>query len=272
MIIKAENFLTLIRLALEEGWGYIMGSYGGFWTAKAQAATSDSMAKKYGAKWIGDRVADCSGLGYWAFTALGGQMYHGSNTMWNNYVYDRAELKNGVRTDGKEIWPGDPVFRKKTENGKVNRHHVGYYMGNGIVIEARGTQYGVVSNLNGGKGRGLKDWHETAHWTGMQYPKEGGQEMSYQTVKRGDEGADVKALQALLNGWGYNLTVDGKFGAKTEAAVAQFQAKIGLPTTGICGPETWEALTQEPLEQVTVQLDRKAATALYDALKAAGIR
>ena len=270
-MIKSTDFCALVWRAYNEGWGYIFGKYGQIWTQADQDRATDDMAKRYGSKWIGKRVADCSGLGYWAFRSLGGNMYHGSNTMWNSYVTERSDLTGGVRADGKPMYPGDPVFRRKLENGKWNRHHVGYYMGDGLVVEARGTQYGVVSNLDGGQGRGLTQWDETAHWKGMDYG-EGVDIVSYPTLRRGDEGPDVKTLQALLNGWGYNLDVDGKFGTKTENAVISFQSKMGLKVDGVCGDQTWQALTQEPLEKVVIELDRTVATALLDALKAAGIR
>lgn len=155
------------------------------------------MAQQYGGKWIGKRVADCSGLGYWAFNQLGGKMYHGSNTMWNEYVTGKCELVNGVRKDGQPMYPGDPVFIKKNKDGSIRRTHVGYYMGNGIVIEAQGTINGVCSNANGGKGKALSQWNETAHWKNMEYKGEGDIIVSYQTLRNGSSGEVVKELQNL---------------------------------------------------------------------------
>ena len=63
------------------------------------------------------------------------------------------------------------------------------------------------------------------------------------TIKNGSRGADVKTLQSKLNEIGkYGLTVDGIFGAKTEAAVKDFQKKNKLGVDGIVGPQTWTAL------------------------------
>lgn len=63
------------------------------------------------------------------------------------------------------------------------------------------------------------------------------------TVKNGSRGADVTTLQQALNkAGGYGLAIDGIFGAKTEAAVRDFQKKKGLSVDGICGPKTWSAL------------------------------
>lgn len=63
------------------------------------------------------------------------------------------------------------------------------------------------------------------------------------TLKNGSKGNDVKTLQTALNKVGnYGLTVDGIFGAKTEAAVRNYQTKKGLSVDGIVGTKTWEAL------------------------------
>jgi hypothetical protein len=53
---------------------------------------------------------------------------------------------------------------------------------------------------------------------------------------------DVKKLQTALNGFGFNLQVDGAFGSETEAAVHQFQLDHNLVSDGIVGPQTWAAL------------------------------
>lgn len=64
-------------------------------------------------------------------------------------------------------------------------------------------------------------------------------------LKSGSKGDDVKALQALLKGYGYNLGiwgVDGDFGAATDKAVKQYQKKKGLVVDGIVGANTWKSL------------------------------
>lgn len=63
------------------------------------------------------------------------------------------------------------------------------------------------------------------------------------TLKEGSRGEAVKEAQGLLNKEGnYGLVVDGIFGAKTKAAVIDFQSKNGLVADGIIGPKTWAAL------------------------------
>lgn len=233
-MVKSVDLCEKFHYALNDHWGYIWGQAGAVWTqAKQNAATRDTTIQ-YGSQWIGRRVADCSGLGYWAFKELGGSIYHGSNTIWNQYVADRCDLKDGKRTDGKEILPGDPVFLVKTENGVKNRHHIGYYVGNGTVIEAKNTREGVVTSA-------LTRWHETAHWKNVDYGQ-GVEIVIYPILRKGSSGDDVKELQLLLNNYGYGLEVDGKFGDKTRNAVQMFQSSNGLKVDGIAGDQTWSAL------------------------------
>lgn len=59
------------------------------------------------------------------------------------------------------------------------------------------------------------------------------------TLRVGSEGSAVKELQRRLNAeLDASLTVDGKYGAKTEAAVKEYQKAAGLKTDGIAGPAT----------------------------------
>jgi peptidoglycan hydrolase-like protein with peptidoglycan-binding domain len=61
-------------------------------------------------------------------------------------------------------------------------------------------------------------------------------------VRKGDQQHPVQTLQHLLRARGQNLTVDGIFGAKTDAAVRAFQQQKALAVDGIVGPNTWSAL------------------------------
>lgn len=65
--------------------------------------------------------------------------------------------------------------------------------------------------------------------------------MAYTTIKYGASGDDVKTLQNYLNQNGYNLSADGQFGAKTQAAVKDYQNKNGLIADGIVGTNTWKS-------------------------------
>lgn len=70
------------------------------------------------------------------------------------------------------------------------------------------------------------------------------------TLGKGDTGAQVKALQRLLAGLGYDLGsygpfqngADGIFGAATESGVKAYQRLHGLVEDGLVGQKTWRSL------------------------------
>jgi putative chitinase len=61
-------------------------------------------------------------------------------------------------------------------------------------------------------------------------------------LRRGSFGDAVGELQELLNGKGYDVTIDNDFGPATELAVILFQRSAGLVEDGIVGRNTWAAL------------------------------
>jgi len=61
-------------------------------------------------------------------------------------------------------------------------------------------------------------------------------------LQLGAKGSAVKTLQQLLNKAGVQCATDGDFGPKTEAAVKQFQKKVGLQETGIVNNKTWSRI------------------------------
>ncbi|QRN97395.1 peptidoglycan-binding protein [Archangium violaceum] len=63
------------------------------------------------------------------------------------------------------------------------------------------------------------------------------------TLQLGSRGPDVRELQTLLNGKGFDCgTVDGVFGPKTQAAVEAFQRAEKITVDGIAGPQVWDRL------------------------------
>lgn len=64
-------------------------------------------------------------------------------------------------------------------------------------------------------------------------------------LKKGAKGSQVKALQALLIGYGYSCGgygADGSFGSATDKAVRAYQKANGLEVDGSVGPATWSKL------------------------------
>lgn len=58
--------------------------------------------------------------------------------------------------------------------------------------------------------------------------------------KKNDD--NVRVLQALLKGFGYDVNPTGNFGKGTKAAVESFQEDHSLPVTGIMDEASWNAL------------------------------
>ena len=246
-MITPEALIGKFRQALDEHWGYIWGTAGEAWTEAKQKelekATDSNRAqgRKYGSKWIGHTVADCSGLFSWAFKKLGGTMYHGSDTMYRKYCVNKGELSKGKRTDQGTLKPGTAVF---VWNGS-SYSHVGLYVGDGIVIEAMGTIKGVTTTkVSAGK------WTHWGELTGVDYAGDNSELNGLRerkTIRRGSKGDVVKEMQSILEKLGYDIGacgVDGDFGRMTEKAVKAFQQDHGLKVDGIVGPKTWAALTE----------------------------
>ena len=63
------------------------------------------------------------------------------------------------------------------------------------------------------------------------------------TLKVGSTGDEVKKLQQQLVNSGYNISVDGIYGAQTQNAVRSYQQKKGLTVDGIAGQQTMGALS-----------------------------
>lgn len=64
------------------------------------------------------------------------------------------------------------------------------------------------------------------------------------TLRRGDNGADVRDLQTVLARWypALKVVIDGDFGPGTEKAVRELQGRAGLTVDGVAGPATFRAL------------------------------
>jgi peptidoglycan hydrolase-like protein with peptidoglycan-binding domain len=78
------------------------------------------------------------------------------------------------------------------------------------------------------------------------------------TLSQGSTGADVKRLQRLfvMMKMAPIEAIDGVFGAKTKAAVIDFQKSVGLTADGIVGNQTWSKLPADP----NTPLVKKGAT------------
>ena len=145
-MVTAKAFIDKVKYPLEQGWGYIYGTWGSIWTKAKQDSATREMTVTYGGKWIGKYVTDCSGLLRWALKQLGEEIVHHARYQYTQYCTKKGQLINGHKEDGTVPLPGTAVFLKGSE---AHIHHVGVYIGGDTVVEAKGTIYGVVtSHLN----------------------------------------------------------------------------------------------------------------------------
>lgn len=240
--------------------GYIWGTMGKLWTAADQAALErkyNSDPSKYsdlklgaqvGKKWIGHNVWDCSGLTKDCGQKLGLNYHHGSNSSYN---YDCAY--KGSKTPDMKLPVGAWVYTGSASN----RGHIGIVVDDEWVVEAQGTNAGVVKSRISlkkwtwwglGKGMtfsfipgGATKAKETTK-TKTENKKTTSSKPTYPTIRRGERGELVTQLQRLLAKDGSNLVVDGIFGPGTQSAVRAFQTRHNLTVDGIVGPQTWGAL------------------------------
>lgn len=159
---STKNNLDLVKWcenAYKNGWGYVYGGYGQICTEQylnQQASLfpgnneAGGEMRTVGKKWLGKRVVDCIGLikSYAWYNADSGQITVGSNgftdcganTIWNN-VKEGGTISTMPDIPGLAVWMDG---------------HIGVYVGNGEVIEAQGTAYGVVKTQL--KNRGWTKW------------------------------------------------------------------------------------------------------------------
>ena len=130
-------------------------------------------------------------------------------------------------------------------------NHVGFYIGGGMMIHCSGTV------------KKEKLSKKVTHWA---IPKGLGGDTpmpTLPTLRRGSSGEYVTLLQTKLIQLGYDVGAtgaDGRYGAKTEAAVKAFQKDHGLVADGITGPRTWEALQTGQGTRFTVTIQHLSRT------------
>lgn len=116
--------------------------------------------------------------------------------------------------------------------------HIGVYIGDGKVVEC------TPQWRNGVQITSKRKWQKHGKLPYITYISKGENIVSIQlnTLKSNSTGEQVKTLQRLLVGFGYDLKIDGVFGTITDRTVRTFQRKHGLSADGIVGERTWNKL------------------------------
>lgn len=118
--------------------------------------------------------------------------------------------------------------------------HVGVYIGNGYVVEARGFKYGVVKTK-----LSERPWKHWALLPASLIKYDGAVEyqLGDRLLKNGSVGDDVAELQKRLNALGFDCgKVDGEFGKRTQTALEAFQTASDIGVDGEFGKESLKAL------------------------------
>lgn len=149
--------------ALRERWKYVYGTYGLVLDeniVRRKEVQYPNQIKKYLSTimtYIGQRTVDCVGLFKSFLWWNDGKIKYDKNTdLSANGTFDAATEKGPV-SQLPEL-PGLGLWRDG---------HVGIYIGNGQVIEAKGTLYGVIQSPLTGKG--ANKWTHWFKYPGIEY-------------------------------------------------------------------------------------------------------
>lgn len=172
-MIPCEKLIEQFELMNHDG--YIPKTSGTIWTAEKQAmaAESNKQIRKYGSKWVGHYVEDCSGAFVRAYRYFHHSIYQGSNRIAREYVkellpIDKAEPGMAAF---KFYPPGHPNYKLPSEYKKGGAHYNGdlndYYhiglVGRGLnILNSQSIQTGFVSSP-------IDKWHCVARLKDVDY-------------------------------------------------------------------------------------------------------
>lgn len=137
-------------------------------------------------------------------------------------------------------------------------HHTAISLGNGTLVHAasseNGGKYGTPGDQTG-REICVRSYYNRPWDCVLRFVEESTPEptptpskeikvmVEIRQIQYGSKGADVKALQSILNAKANaRLACDGDFGKLTKNAVTEFQRSRGLQVDSIVGKNTWSAL------------------------------
>ena len=210
---------------------------------------------------------DCQGLIEWVLRQLGMTAnYKGTNDMWRNMLSDKGDIASGVEKYGKipigaVILICDYTTMPNGYKDTPDCYHIYLKIADKFLLHASSsngklmirdfadksipnggpTHYGLIAGVAydgvSATDTNAGDAEETVAQPSVWKPL-----YSHLRFQKGDKGNGTREIQTGLNKLGYGLTVDGDFGALTDAAVRKFQEEHALTADGIVGQLTWAAL------------------------------
>lgn len=144
--IPVADVYAALDMMLRDKWGYIYGTAGVKWTAEKQKNLENKydaddpnygMSVRYGKKWVGHMVADCSGVMVYIWKQHGLTIPHGSSSMVSKgYIVDCGPTPH----------PGWAALVDPTPDTPDNKH-IGVVGPDGVTVyEDKGTQAGFITS------------------------------------------------------------------------------------------------------------------------------
>ena len=161
-----------------------------------------------------------------------------------NYYKEKGQLHTSPKV-------GDQIFFYGSKKSDIAHTGLVYAVDKSYVYTIEGntsSKSGVVAN--GGcvaKKKYKLNYSRIAGYGRPKYDEEVKEtvEVTVETLKKGSKSDNVKALQILLIGYGFDCGkygTDGDFGSATDEAVCKYQKSKGLTVDGIVGEKTWSKL------------------------------
>lgn len=216
-MIKAILFTEECIKMHKEGYGYVLGGQGEVysrelaqkWGSMERCGKSYSYFTKTCAKWYGHKIVDCSGMIIEAIR----KFIPGYKDNTADGLFAKCVVKG--KMDCMPDKPGICVHKKG---------HIGVYIGDGKVVEAKGASYGVViTDIKDTKWTG---WGELCDINYGEVKKEENKFVLTRLLKKRlvlMRGQDVKDVQSALYKAGFDPKgIDGVFGKKHKKSSAAF--------------------------------------------------
>ena len=214
----------------------------------------NSNKQKYGKEYGVNGTAWCCQFVWWVFKHAGASplFYGGGKTAWVPSVRKHYTQKGKwIRRGNGTPKPGDIIiFGNRDDSGSGKHIGIVTKVTSSTVYTIEGNTTKTGYSANGGMVAAKSYSRSNANIAGycsIDYDDKEKEtvEVTVEMLKKGSKGDNVKALQILLIGYGFNCGkygTDGDFGSATDEAVRNYQKAKGLTVDGIVGKNTWNKL------------------------------